>query len=190
MDGLKADDVVVYLDTTALIDFIEAMSASWHPTPRMGVNGQRRLAAAQLFFYSRRPCPRDDRMRTLVVSRIGREEISRRGGLDWTESVFQDLDGDIEAPPESIVQSEAKRLEGLGIKSADAAHLARAALARVHMFVTDDRSLQRKSRLAYPSGLCVVGVVEAAKTLGIRPGERPPIKRAQPVAGCDEWWIP
>jgi hypothetical protein len=186
-------DVHMYLDSTALFDFIEAMDGSWVPTPGMDEVGRRRLAAARLFFYARRPHPIDGRLRYLVVSGTGRHEISVRTSVDWTLSVLFDIDEASDAPSKAEIEAEAQRLIEAGISDRDAEHLARALLVEyIDVFVTDDKRLATRAAQVAPRRLRIMTVVEAEASLNIAPGEQPRTAPApsSPLASSEHWWVP
>ena len=189
-------DVWIYLDSTVLIDLIDALGNDppWAPPAQPNANDLRKIAATRLFFYSRRQHPVDGRPRYLVVSSVGRDEITARGNLDWTLSVFFDIDDAADAPASSDVKAEANRFIELGVKEKDAGHLARANLTPyIDIFVTDDRWLLTNSaRLGLRDDLRLCGAVEAAEDLCISDGEKPPTAPAStsPLASRPYWWIP
>jgi hypothetical protein len=188
-------DVWVYLDSTALIDLIEAIGSDppWTPPAQPDVNDLRKIAVTRLFFYSRRPHPVDGRARYLVLSSVGRAEITARGNLDWTLSMFFDIDYAADAPPSTLVETEQRRLRALGVKENDAGHLARAnLLPYIDVFVTDDEKLwKKKDSLGLRDSLKMCGVVEAAADLQIAADEQPPTAPhpSSPLASRPRWWV-
>jgi hypothetical protein len=116
-----------------------------------------------------------------------------RTGIDWTLSVFFDIDEASDAPSASEIDAEARRRMQVGISDRDAEHLARALLVEyIDAFVTDDKRLARRATRVAPKRLQIVTVVEAEASLNIAPGEQPPISPSpsSPLASGEQWWVP
>lgn len=183
-------DIGVYLDTNVLIDFAEALSGSWRPPATPDRTDRQRLAAARIFFYGYRT-----RCRWwLVISEIGRNELSARGGVDWTIPVFFDIDRASDAPTAAQVGQLTAQYERAGIKPADAAHLARVVPNEwiEYLVTNDDRFLKRARGVDLPRPISIVNALEAEEILHIQSGEPPPIAPAptSPLSDVEPWWIP
>jgi hypothetical protein len=189
-------NVWIYLDSTVLIDLEHAVGGDtlWVPPAEPTPVELRWIAATRLFLYSRRAHPIDGKERYLVVSSIGRAEISANNRLDFTLPMFQSIDGVSDAPPPGEIEKETNRLMSLGLKEMDAGHLARAILTEyIDVFVTDDEKLwKKKDSLSLPEHLSMCGVIEAADDLKIAPGESPPtrFRAGSALASGPFWWIP
>ena len=188
--GRARVDLFVYLDTNVIIDIADALSGAWAPSSSATEDERRLVAAARLFFYGYR----SRNQWYLVTSNQGIQELTKPGGAGWGASQFHVLDFASDAPGQAKRDALAERYVGAGLKSADARHLAAAALSPwVLLFVTSDkRFFSRSVLLCGPDTLAVVTPQQAEALLDIAPGEVPPISPApsSPLAAQAPWWIP
>ena len=181
--------VWIYLDSTALIDLSVALTAGTDPTNPPGSTGERVMSIARIFFYAARPHPNDGRRRTLCCSAQGRIELAAKTG-DWTESVLIDLGAMTDASLDRVL-AEQTRLQALGVKDADARHLAIANLTTfIDVFVTDDKWLLRNAKsLALRPTLMVLNAFDACTALSLQAGDIPATVPGgnSPLLGR-QWW--
>jgi len=194
-----------YLDTVVLRYFMQGVLDPCIPpgerTPTLDPALARMwLAAVRLVLYA------PDRHWQLWLSDVGRRELEtfdkNHGWEGWTLSLFEDVDGRADAPPqEQIADRGQTYLEQLALSrrhAADMTHLAWAASTPwIDTFVTNDTKLRRRARRLAAElddedlqRLRVLDPLQAEQELAIQPGERP--RRRSPAPGNPladhQWW--
>jgi len=179
----------VYLDSNVLIDLRESWDG-WVPPPQPTRSDLQRIAATRLRLYGYAArCPHW----YLVTSGWARREITIKDPWDWTLGTFFDVDQAADAPDPAVLAREVSRLEQVGLRGKDAAHLARVNLRPwIPYLVTSDDQFRKKAKGLAAAHLTLVSAIEAADFLKIQPGEQPPL--SPPVGSAlgngPKWWVP
>jgi len=188
----------VYLDTSVLIHMEHALTGEWIPPPDPEGVDRLWLAATRLRFYGYS----DHNGWYLVTSGEARRELTVKTNYDWSVGQFLDIDELVDRPPEGDIARVASDLsQVVGLKLADARHVARAVLYEpIGVFVTADmRTILRRVRNAVqddrwrpPQRLRLLSSLEAEPELKMQPGKLSPIMPhpTNPLADTEPWWIP